>query len=80
MKTAGKTLDDKEAQSILKDVEGIGTEATRANIIDELKKKEYLVISKNKLHVTPKGSILCQAAASSQTLVSASMTAEWEKN
>ncbi|MFD3388552.1 DNA topoisomerase 3 [Lactobacillus salivarius] len=79
MKTAGKTLDDKEAQSILKDVEGIGTEATRANIIDELKKKEYLVISKNKLHVSPKGSILCQAAASSQTLVSASMTAEWEK-
>ena len=79
MKTAGKTLDDKEAQAILKDVEGIGTEATRANIIDELKKKEYLVISKNKLHVSPKGNILCQAAASSPTLVSVSMTAEWEK-
>ncbi|EPI05711.1 DNA topoisomerase, partial [Enterococcus faecalis 13-SD-W-01] len=34
MKTAGKTVDSEEAQSILKEVEGIGTEATRANIIE----------------------------------------------
>ena len=37
MKTAGKTVDSEEAQSILKEVEGIGTEATRANIIETLK-------------------------------------------
>src|SRR5699024_1189200 len=41
MKTAGKTLDDEEAQSILKDNEGIGTETTRANVLDVLKKRGY---------------------------------------
>ena len=47
MKTAGKTVDSEEAQSILKEVEGIGTEATRANIIETLKQKEYIKVEKN---------------------------------
>ncbi|MGL3698033.1 DNA topoisomerase, partial [Lactiplantibacillus plantarum subsp. plantarum] len=34
MKTAGKTLDDEAAQAILKDVQGIGTSATRANVLE----------------------------------------------
>ncbi|WP_274599344.1 DNA topoisomerase [Enterococcus faecium] len=55
MKTAGKTVDSEEAQSILKEVEGIGTEATRANIIETLKQKEYIKVEKNKLVVTNKG-------------------------
>ena len=42
MKTAGKTLDDEEAQAILKDVQGIGTSATRANVLEVLKKRGYL--------------------------------------
>lgn len=46
MKTAGKTLDDEEVQAILKDTAGIGTEATRATILDELKKRGYLFIQK----------------------------------
>ena len=46
MKTAGKTVDSEEAQSILKEVEGIGTEATRANIIETLKQKEYIKVEK----------------------------------
>ena len=79
MKTAGKTLDDQDAQAILKDVEGIGTEATRASILEELKKKGYLVVEKNKLHATELGQILCQAAQTAPTLTSAQMTAEWEK-
>lgn len=48
MKTAGKTLDDEEAQAVLKDTEGIGTEATRANILDGLKKLGYLFIQKKR--------------------------------
>lgn len=48
MKTVGKTLDDKEAQAVLKDTEGIGTEATRANILNGLKKRGYLFIQKIK--------------------------------
>ena len=46
MKTAGKTLDDEEAQAILKDVQGIGTSATRANVLEVLKKRGYLVTEK----------------------------------
>ncbi|MFV0561022.1 MAG: DNA topoisomerase III [Enterococcus sp.] len=78
MKTAGKTVDDEQAQEILNEVEGIGTEATRANIIETLKKKEYIQVEKNYLYVTPKGSILCQAVEKEALLTSAEMTAKWE--
>lgn len=78
MKTAGKTVDSEEAQSILKEVEGIGTEATRANIIETLKQKEYIKVEKNKLVVTNKGILLCQAVEKEPLLTSAEMTAKWE--
>lgn len=79
MKTAGKTLDDEEAQSILKDNEGIGTEATRANVLDVLKKRGYLVTEKNKLHVSQQGITLCKAVELEPLLTSPEMTAKWEK-
>ena len=47
MKTANKTVDDEEAIKILQEVEGIGTEATRASIIEALKQKEYIQVIKN---------------------------------
>lgn len=78
MKTAGKTLDDNEAQEILKEVEGIGTEATRANIIENLKQRHYIEVKKNELFVTSKGITLCKAVASEPLLTSAEMTARWE--
>ncbi|MBO0481153.1 type IA DNA topoisomerase [Candidatus Enterococcus courvalinii] len=78
MKTAGKTLDDNEAQEILKEVEGIGTEATRANIIENLKQRHYIEVKKNELFVTSKGVTLCKAVASEPLLTSAEMTARWE--
>nr|WP_236944044.1 DNA topoisomerase [Lactiplantibacillus plantarum] len=62
MKTAGKTLDADEA-AVLKDVEGIGTEATRANVLETLKRRHYLVTNKNELHVSGTGVTLCQAVA-----------------
>ena len=79
MKTAGKELNDKKAQAILKDVKGIGTEATRANIIDGLKEKGYLVNKNNELHVTDLGELLCRAVESSEVLTSVEMTAQWEE-
>lgn len=79
MKTAGKTLDDEEAQSILKDSEGIGTEATRANVLDVLKKRGYLLTEKNKLHVSQQGITLCKAVELEPLLTSPEMTAKWEK-
>lgn len=78
MKGAGKTVDDEEAQELLKEVEGIGTEATRANIIETLKNKKYIVVQKNRLVVTEKGKILCKAVEGQPLLTSAEMTAKWE--
>ena len=78
MKTAGKTVDDEQAQELLKEIEGIGTEATRAAIIDTLKNKKYIVSQKNKLVVTEKGKILCRAVEGQSLLTSAEMTAKWE--
>lgn len=78
MKTAGKTVDDEQAQELLKEIEGIGTEATRASIIDTLKNKKYIDSQKNKLVVTEKGKILCRAVEGQSLLTSAEMTAKWE--
>ncbi|WP_305752652.1 DNA topoisomerase [Mammaliicoccus sciuri] len=78
MKTCGKTVDDEESKSILKDIQGIGTSATRAETIETLKRKEYIELKKNKIHITPKGEMLCTAVKGS-LLSSPEMTAEWEK-
>ncbi|EME3503333.1 DNA topoisomerase 3 [Enterococcus faecium] len=78
MKTAGKTVDDESEQEILKEVEGIGTEATRASIIETLKNKKYIELQKNKLLITAKGKVLCQAVSGEKLFTSAEMTAKWE--
>lgn len=78
MKTAGKTVDDEEAQELLKEIEGIGTEATRANILETLKNREYIRSQKNNLVVTEKGKVLCKAVEGEKLLTSAEMTAKWE--
>ena len=77
MKQAGKQIDDKALQHTLKENEGIGTEATRASILDTLKKQQYIEINKNKVSVTKKGQMLCQAVEGT-VLASPEMTAKWE--
>lgn len=47
MQNAGKEVDDKDQQKILKDVAGIGTSATRAAILEGLIKKQSIVLDKN---------------------------------
>ena len=79
MKTAGRSLDDEASVAILKDVEGIGTEATRANILEVLKKRGYLDTQKNQLHVTPQGITLCKAVEQQPLLITPELTAKWEK-
>ena len=78
MKTCGKTLDDEDAADILKDIQGLGTEATRDGIIKGLKSKQYIKITSNKVGITEKGILLCEAVKGS-LLSSPTMTAEWEK-
>lgn len=77
MKTAGKMVDDEEDSEILKEIEGIGTEATRSGIIETIKKNGYIEVKKNVVSVTDKGTILCEAIKGS-LLSSPSMTAKWE--
>ncbi|VEF47416.1 DNA topoisomerase III [Bacillus freudenreichii] len=78
MKNAGKDVEDEEAKEMLSKTEGIGTEATRAAIIETLKHQKYIEVKKNIVHVTHKGEILCQAVEGT-LLSSPEMTGKWEK-
>jgi len=77
MKTCGKLVEDDADVEILKEVEGLGTEATRSGIIEKIKKQKYIEVKKNIVSVTEKGKILCEAIEGS-LLSSPSMTAKWE--
>src|SRR5699024_10237830 len=55
MKSCGKQVEEQADADILKDVEGIGTEATRADVIEKLQKHEYITVKKNKVEITKKG-------------------------
>src|SRR5690625_5493749 len=77
MKTCGKLVDDKEETEILKEIEGLGTEATRSGIIETIKRHNYINVIKNVVTITDKGRVLCQAIEGN-LLSSPSMTAKWE--
>ena len=77
MKTCGKFVEDNEETEILKEIEGLGTEATRSGIIETIKKHDYIQVTKNIVSLTDKGRILCEAIEGS-LLASPSMTAKWE--
>lgn len=76
MKTIGKSTED-EAKKILKAIEGIGTEATRANILETLKRQEYIEVNASQIRVTDKGCVLCENIKDVE-ISSAEMTAKWE--
>lgn len=78
MKTAGKFVDDEELGKVLNQAEGLGTEATRAQIISVLKERQYIEVKKNQVYATEKGKLLIDCI-SSNLLKSPEMTAKWEK-
>lgn len=77
MKTCGKLVEDQSETDILKEIEGLGTEATRSSIIETIKKHGYISVTKNIVSITDKGRVLCLAIEGS-LLASPSMTAKWE--
>ncbi|WP_258922350.1 DNA topoisomerase, partial [Staphylococcus aureus] len=77
MKTAGKYVEDREMKEALNQVEGLGTEATRAAIIDTLIQRRLIEVKKNQVFVTKKGEILCEAVKGT-ILSKPEMTAKWE--
>lgn len=76
MRTAGKFVET-ESDEQLEEIEGIGTGATRSNIIERIKSHGYIEIKNNLVYVTKKGEILCKAIEDS-LLASPTMTAKWE--
>jgi DNA topoisomerase-3 len=73
------TIDDPSAKARLKATSGIGTEATRANIIEALLTRGYLERKKRDLRATLKGQQLVAALSkAAPTTISAITTATWE--
>lgn len=76
METAGKLVEDEELREALKS-RGLGTPATRANIIETLLRRRYIRRDKKTLQVTDLGRYLC-ALLRNPVLKSAEMTGAWE--
>ena len=67
---------DDKIRSILRETDGLGTEATRAGIIELLFKRGYLVRQGKQIHATATGKAL--VAALPEQAVLPDMTARWE--
>ena len=79
MKNPVKYVESKEDKNVLKSVEGIGTEATRASIIEELKKRGLIEeFEKKYIHPTKKGIELIDTIPFEE-LKSVKLTAYFEK-
>ncbi len=82
MQYAGRTLDDEEfseEREVLSEIEGIGTAATRSEIISKLFKNGYLdTNNKKKVYVTDIGASICKLVDGT-SLASPVITADWEK-
>lgn len=75
METAGKTLDDKELSQAMKE-NGLGTPATRAQIIEVLLKREFILRKGKSLEATDKGIRLIEVVHPEAK--SPVMTGQWE--
>ena len=81
MENAGQFIEDEELRAQIKG-SGIGTSATRAEILNKLVKIEYLALNKKTQIITPTllGEIIYEVVnASIRSLLNAELTASWEK-
>jgi DNA topoisomerase-3 len=76
MQSAGKDLDDEGLKGAMKDC-GLGTPATRANIIETLLKRAFVERKRNILQPTAKGIELVKSIQA-EALKSPQLTGEWE--
>jgi DNA topoisomerase-3 len=77
METAGKEVDDDELRDLMKE-NGIGRPSTRANIIETLFKRKYIVRNKKQVLPTQTGIQLIDTIQN-DLLKSAELTGTWEK-
>lgn len=78
METAGRFVEDVEDSEILKEVDGIGTPATRADAIESLKVANYVDVEKNKLVPTAKLMIICKLTEET-VMANPIQSAKWQK-
>ena len=69
-------VSDPEVRKILKETDGLGTEATRAGIIELLFRRQFLVRQGKQIHSTEAGRGLINSLPEATTLPD--MTAQWE--
>jgi DNA topoisomerase III len=77
METAGKLVDDEELREAMKE-RGLGTPATRAEIIETLIRREYVERAGKDLQPTPKG-LSVVTMLEEHPITSAELTGDWEK-
>ena len=81
MENAGKLIEDEELREQIKGA-GIGTSATRAEIIKKLEKIQYISINAKTQIITPtpKGEVIFDVVANSiPDMLNPKLTASWEK-
>ncbi|MEX2475865.1 DNA topoisomerase 3 [Marinobacter sp.] len=76
MTNIARFVSDAELRKTLRETDGLGTEATRANIIDTLFKRDYLYRDSRHIKATDKGKTLIGALP--ETVSKPDMTAIWE--
>lgn len=77
METAGKQIEDEELRDSMKSI-GLGTPATRANIIEKLVSVGYIKRNKKNLVPTENGKILIEIVP--EKLKKPDLTGEWEQS
>jgi DNA topoisomerase-3 len=77
METAGKQVEDEEMRELLKD-NGIGRPSTRANIIETLFRRRYIVRNRKSIVATQTGIDLIKVIEN-ETLKSPQLTGDWER-
>ena len=80
METAGRHFEDEELRAIMKETQGLGTEATRAPTLEKIKNNHWYVVKKGRIHLTELGRLLCQSYSSVKILSDAQTTALWEQS
>ncbi len=77
METIGSQVSDKVMKKILRETAGLGTQATRANIIQTLFQRKFIVSEKKLIKATALGFSLVDAVP--ETIKDPILTAQWEQ-
>lgn len=77
METIGSQVTDKVMKKILRETAGLGTQATRANIIQTLFQRKFIMKDKKFIKASTLGFALCDAVP--DTIKDPLLTAQWEQ-